>query len=248
ACLDLAVPAAELEDCEAPGAEGGLDGADAPEADAPEADAPEPASASAAPGDADVAEDQAAGGAAVGTADGPAGDASLLQARIVSQPFRVPGLRGLARYACTARGLALLEDAGGCPSGSLVGLPAGAFDGARRDAKSGAAVIASARTGGRPDPEDGAEASREPCLASAAAAPSGHALPRRGQAQGRPRAQSRDRSNGARTDARRQDQQRHAPEDQGGQRGHGGHDGKSGKDGHAGRRSHAGQSRHGRQR
>ena len=239
ACLDLAVPAAELEDCEAPDADGGLDGSDVPKADAPEA-----TSASSAPGNADAAGEQATDGAAEGTAASPAGDASLLQARIVSQPFRVPGLRGLARYACTARGLALLEDAGGCPSGSLVGLPAGAFDGARRDAKSGAAVIASARTGGRPVPEEAAEASCEPCLASAAATPSGHAQPRRGQAQGRPRVQSGDRSGGGRNDASRQGQ-RHAPEDQGGQRGHGDHDGKGG---HAGHRSHAGQSRHGRQR
>lgn len=40
-------------------------------------------------------------------------------ARIVSAPFAVPGLRGHGRYACTARGLALLEDAGSVPSGAL---------------------------------------------------------------------------------------------------------------------------------
>lgn len=66
-------------------------------------------------------------------------DAELVRVRIVSAPFSVPGVRGKARYACTARGLALVEDAEALPSGSLLlmRIPAGA----RRDGKSGAVVI-----------------------------------------------------------------------------------------------------------
>ncbi|MBQ2515981.1 MAG: hypothetical protein II543_01815, partial [Desulfovibrio sp.] len=253
ACLDLAVPAFAM-DAEEDRLDAEEDSLDAEE------DAGESGISDAEPSSAKISADAQSAGTGdageTGKADRPAPSArqdgaeapcdapSLLQARIVSQPFRVPGLRGLARYACTARGLVLIEDASACPSGSLVCLPEGALDSARRDAKSGAAVIASARTGGRPVPEEAAEASCEPCLASAAATPSGHAQPRRGQAQGRPRVQSGDRSGGGRNDASRQGQ-RHAPEDQGGQRGHGDHDGKGG---HAGHRSHAGQSRHGRQR
>lgn len=46
----------------------------------------------------------------------PAADA----VRILSAPFRVPGLRGEARYACSARGLLLLERAEALPSGALL--------------------------------------------------------------------------------------------------------------------------------
>lgn len=42
------------------------------------------------------------------------------EARILSAPFRVPGLRGEARYACSARGLLLLERAEALPSGALL--------------------------------------------------------------------------------------------------------------------------------
>ncbi len=41
------------------------------------------------------------------------------QARIISAPFRVPGVRGYARYACCEEGLALLESAEHLPSGAL---------------------------------------------------------------------------------------------------------------------------------
>lgn len=40
-------------------------------------------------------------------------------ARVISQPFRVPGLKGECRYACGSLGLELLENAAYPPSGSL---------------------------------------------------------------------------------------------------------------------------------
>ena len=40
-----------------------------------------------------------------------AGQGTGLPARVLSAPFPVPGLAGRGRYACTAQGLALLEDA-----------------------------------------------------------------------------------------------------------------------------------------
>ena len=61
------------------------------------------------------------------------------QARIVSAPLRVPGLRGMGRYACTAHGLALLEDAGHAPSGTLLAVNRPRQ--CRVDGKSGAAII-----------------------------------------------------------------------------------------------------------
>lgn len=68
------------------------------------------------------------------------------EARVLSSPFAVPGVRGLARYACTNCGLALLEDAGTLASGSLVcigGNNIGSHSGerARRDAQSGARIF-----------------------------------------------------------------------------------------------------------
>ena len=64
--------------------------------------------------------------------------------RVLSSPFVVPGLRGQARYACCAAGLAVVPDAAALPSGALLtaradterpGTP-------RRDRKSGALLLA----------------------------------------------------------------------------------------------------------
>lgn len=60
-------------------------------------------------------------------------------ARVISAPFAVPGLPGMARYACTDRGLALLAAGAACPSGTLVEVhwprtPA-------KDRKSGALIL-----------------------------------------------------------------------------------------------------------
>ena len=67
-----------------------------------------------------------------------------IQARIVSTPFVVPGLRGRARYACTGKGLVLLEGAAELLSGTLtdIAIPADA----RRDGKSGALIVPAQRT------------------------------------------------------------------------------------------------------
>lgn len=69
------------------------------------------------------------------------------RARVLSSPFEVPGVNGLARYACAPDGLALLEDAGALATGSLVDLgeagkarPHG--EKPRRDARSGARIFA----------------------------------------------------------------------------------------------------------
>ncbi|WP_299392195.1 small ribosomal subunit Rsm22 family protein [uncultured Desulfovibrio sp.] len=70
--------------------------------------------------------------------------------RVLSAPFRVPGVRGEARYACAARGLLLLERAEDLPSGALLRaeIPANAAV----DAKSGALVLPApaGRPAGRP--------------------------------------------------------------------------------------------------
>ncbi len=60
-------------------------------------------------------------------------------ARVVSAPFAVPGLPGLARYACTGRGLAVLADSAACPSGALADVtwPGGPD----KDRKSGAWIL-----------------------------------------------------------------------------------------------------------
>ncbi len=60
-------------------------------------------------------------------------------ARVLSAPFAVPGLRGEARYACMADGLALLEDAAGLACGALT--PVRVPENARRDRKSGAVIL-----------------------------------------------------------------------------------------------------------
>lgn len=96
---------------------------------------------------------------------GSAGEATpqagTLAARVVSAPFAVPGLRGRARYACTGRGLVLLEDAAALPSGAVreIVLPADA----RRDSKSGALIVpAGAPRAKAACPEKRATAARNP--------------------------------------------------------------------------------------
>lgn len=68
-----------------------------------------------------------------------AGREETLAARVLSAPFAVPGLTGRARYACTAQGLALLENAEALASGDQ--LPVRLPPDAPRDAKSRARVI-----------------------------------------------------------------------------------------------------------
>lgn len=73
-----------------------------------------------------------------GTPD-TANTATIEQVRVISAPFVIPGMWGSARYACSARGLALLTEAQSFQSGSLVEAlwPADA----RQDKKSGAFII-----------------------------------------------------------------------------------------------------------
>lgn len=90
------------------------------------------------------------GDGACGKSRGGAGAA--LEARVLSSPFAVPGVRGQARYACAACGLALLEDAGALPCGARVRLDAGAGDRhpeapPRRDIRSGARIFAAPARG-----------------------------------------------------------------------------------------------------
>ena len=68
-----------------------------------------------------------------------AGRGPGLPARVLSAPFPVPGLAGKARYACTAHGLALLEDAEALASGGL--LPVRLNPDAPRDAKGRARIV-----------------------------------------------------------------------------------------------------------
>lgn len=85
--------------------------------------------------------------------------------RILSAPFRVPGLRGEARYACSARGLLLLERAEALPSGAL--LHAALPQEPAVDARSGALVLPAPapkrppagkeRASRRPRPQEGRE-------------------------------------------------------------------------------------------
>lgn len=91
------------------------------------------------------------GDGACGKSRGGAGAA--LEARVLSSPFAVPGVRGQARYACAACGLALLEDAGALPCGARVRLDAGAGGRhpeapPRRDIRSGARIFAAPARGG----------------------------------------------------------------------------------------------------
>lgn len=79
--------------------------------------------------------------------------AAAPEARVLSSPFAVPGVRGQARYACAACGLALLEDAGALPCGACVRLAAGGEGPGRearprRDLRSGARIFAAPARGG----------------------------------------------------------------------------------------------------
>ncbi len=69
-----------------------------------------------------------------------ASTANTNEARIISAPFKVPHIHGLARYACAAQGLALLSNADTLISGSLVPLKASSAK-PRVDAKSGAFIL-----------------------------------------------------------------------------------------------------------
>lgn len=71
------------------------------------------------------------------------GREKTLPARVLSAPFAVPGLEGRARYACTAEGLTLLEDAEALASGDR--LPVRLMPDAPRDVKSRARIIRSPR-------------------------------------------------------------------------------------------------------
>lgn len=82
---------------------------------------------------------QQAGDAASPPSSG-ATDGNIEQVRIISAPFVIPGMWGSARYACSARGLALITDALTFQSGTLV--EAQWPDDPKQDKKSGAFIIA----------------------------------------------------------------------------------------------------------
>ena len=65
-------------------------------------------------------------------------------ARVLSDAFAVPGL-GLARYACTSQGLALIAAAGSVPQGAVVSVRDAQPP--RTDARSGARIVTLSRTG-----------------------------------------------------------------------------------------------------
>lgn len=75
-----------------------------------------------------------------------------LASRVLSAPFIVPGLAGRARYACSGKGVLLLENAEPLSSGDELTIPIAA--GAPRDRKSGALQVSPpAQQGGSPRPE-----------------------------------------------------------------------------------------------
>ncbi|MCL2122619.1 MAG: small ribosomal subunit Rsm22 family protein [Desulfovibrionaceae bacterium] len=67
------------------------------------------------------------------------GGTGQLAARVISAPFKLPGTQGLARYACSARGLLLLTRASDMSSGALVEVQWPARP--RRDDRSGAWIV-----------------------------------------------------------------------------------------------------------
>jgi len=69
----------------------------------------------------------------------PTADTSLARIRVISAPIGLPGSAEPARYACCARGLALLPDAARTPSGAYVTLPWPDID--QRDAKTWALIL-----------------------------------------------------------------------------------------------------------
>ena len=77
---------------------------------------------------------------------------SPLPARVLSAPFMVPGLAGRARYACSGKGILLLENAESLTSGDELTVAIAA--GAPRDRKSGALQVSPpAQQGGAPRSE-----------------------------------------------------------------------------------------------
>lgn len=77
---------------------------------------------------------------------------SPLPARVLSAPFMVPGLAGRARYACSGKGILLLENAESLTSGDELTVAVAA--GAPRDRKSGALQVSPpAQQGGAPRSE-----------------------------------------------------------------------------------------------
>ena len=75
-----------------------------------------------------------------------------LPVRVLSAPFLVPGLAGRARYACSGKGILLLENAECLASGDELTVSIAA--GAPRDRKSGALQVSPpAQQGGTPQPE-----------------------------------------------------------------------------------------------
>lgn len=89
-------------------------------------------------------------------------------ARVISAPFSVPGLPGMARYACTARGLAMLADSAACPSGALADVTWPREPG--KDRKSGAWILMPQDYEGPRTPEPGTAPSR-PARPAAARSP-----------------------------------------------------------------------------
>lgn len=73
----------------------------------------------------------------------PRADDTIEAVRVISAPFVIPGMWGSARYACSARGLALLTEAQSFASGSLVEAQwPQSPDEPRQDKKSGAFILA----------------------------------------------------------------------------------------------------------
>lgn len=71
--------------------------------------------------------------------DEAGGGTEHLEARVISAPFKLPGIQKPARYACSARGLLLLTRAADAPSGALVTVQWPARPG--RDDHSGAWIL-----------------------------------------------------------------------------------------------------------
>lgn len=79
-------------------------------------------------------------------------DGTPVTARVISQPFAVPGRPGRCRYACAAQGLLLAEDAEGFAGGEA--LPVERVPSTGRDARSGAYVVRSTVKGVFPKPAE----------------------------------------------------------------------------------------------
>ena len=71
--------------------------------------------------------------------ESPAENGPAVSARVLSAPFLVPGLAGRARYACSGKGMLLLENAEALASGEE--LTVTVAPGAERDRKSGALKV-----------------------------------------------------------------------------------------------------------